>query len=197
ALKNYYADQMMRPGALGLLVNPFYFARRGLYEAIRRVAKNVAGRTIDVGCGTRPYERLFRCTEYVGLELDIPENRRAGKADAFYDGKIFPFDPASFDSAVCNQVLEHVFEPEAFLKEINRVLKPGGCLLLTVPFAWDEHEQPRDYARYSSFGIGALLGRCGFEVLVHEKTVADIRAVFQLLNAYTYKVTATRRPYVD
>lgn len=196
-LKAYYFNQMMRPGVIGLFVNPFFFARKGLYESVQRLSQNVRGRTLDVGCGSRPYERLFQLSEYVGLELDTPENRRAKKADAFYDGKSFPFESGSFDSVVCNQVLEHVFEPEAFLREIKRVLRSDGRLLLTVPFAWDEHEQPKDYGRYSSFGLSALLTRCGFSVVVHEKTMADVRAVFQLLNAYTFKVTATGRPYAD
>ena len=58
---------------------------------------------------------------------------------------------------MCNQVLEHVFNPDDFVREIARVLKPGGALLLTVPFVWNEHEQPYDYARYSSFGLRAFL----------------------------------------
>jgi SAM-dependent methyltransferase len=188
---------MMRPGPLGLFVNPFYFARMGLYDAVRRLAPHVRGRTLDVGCGSKPYEGLFPSSEYVGLELETPENRRSKQADAFYDGRTFPFESRSFDSAVCNQVLEHVFEPEAFLAEIHRVLRTDGCLFLTVPFAWDEHEQPRDFGRYTSFGLEALLVRSGFRVEVHEKTMADIRAIFQLLNTYVYKVTVTGRPYVD
>ena len=197
ALKAYYLEQMARPGAGALFLNPFYFARKGLLDAVQELGPQVSGRTLDVGCGNRPYERFFRSSEYVGLELDTPENRRTKRADVYYDGKLFPFESKRFDSVVCNQVLEHAFEPEAFLAEIGRVLRPAGTLLLTVPFAWDEHEQPRDYARYSSFGLRALLERCGFEVLVHEKTMADIRAVGQLFNAYLFKVTSTRWPYLN
>ncbi|HLY96658.1 MAG TPA: class I SAM-dependent methyltransferase, partial [Sideroxyarcus sp.] len=103
-----------------------------------------------------------------------------------------PFQSREFDGIICNQVLEHVFEPDRFLQEMHRVLKPGGQLLLTVPFVWDEHEQPWDYARYSSFGLRSLLERNGFEVVVQEKTNADVRALFQLVNAYLYKVLWTR-----
>jgi SAM-dependent methyltransferase len=66
-------------------------------------------------------------------------------------------------------VLEHVFNPDDFLNEVNRVLKPSGKLLLTVPFVWDEHEQPYDYARYSSFGLRSLLEKHGFSIVKHEK----------------------------
>ena len=197
ALRDYYRGQMFRPGLAGLLVNPFYFARKGLYDAIQELSAGVAGKLLDVGCGSRPYERLFAATEYVGLELDTPENRARGLADVYYDGAALPFATASFDAIVCNQVLEHVFEPDRFLGEMRRVLRPGGRMLLSVPFAWDEHEQPRDFARYSSFGLAALLRKSGFEILEHRKTMPDARAVFQLVNAYLFKVTATGNKYVD
>ena len=187
----------MHPGVLGILTNPFYFARRGLVLGIREFASQVHGRVLDVGCGNRPYEQLFDASEYVGLELDTPENRLTKTADVYYSGTVFPFEPNSFDSVVCNQVFEHIFEPEAFLREIGRVLKNQGRLLLTVPFVWDEHEQPRDFGRYSSFGLRALLSRNGFEVLELRKTVDDIRVIFQMLNAYIFKKTCVRNPYLS
>lgn len=70
-------------------------------------------------------------------------------------------------------------------------------LAQAVPFVWDEHEQPHDYGRYSSFGLKAVLESAGFEVVAHRKTLADGRVLFQLLNAYLYKVTLTRRPRVN
>lgn len=197
ALKKIYLAQMARPGPAGLLVNPFYFARRGLYEAVRALSGHIAGRVLDVGCGSRPYESLFAATEYIGLELDTPEARARNRADCYYDGAAFPFAPESFDALVCNQVFEHVFNPQQFMAEMHRVLKPGGRLLLTVPFAWDEHEQPHDYARYSSFGLLALLRDAGFEIVEHRKTMADVRAVFQIASAYLHKVTTTGGGYRD
>src|SRR3546814_6951319 len=55
-------------------------------------------------------------------------------------------------------------------------------LLLTVPFVWDEHEQPYDYARYSTFGLKSLLERNGFNVLTQKKLLADSSILFQLIN---------------
>jgi len=194
---SYYADQMMRPGFVGLFINPFYFARRELLTAMRDFGPEIRGRVLDVGCGSRPYERLVSSSEYVGLELDTPENRRSSRADVYYDGGPLPFPDASFDAVISNEVLEHVFEPDVFIADIARVLKPGGRLLLTVPFVWDEHEQPRDYGRYSSFGLTALLGKHGFAILHHRKTAPNVKTIFQLLNAYLYKVTVTRSLYFN
>lgn len=195
--KRYVLAQQYNPGFAGLWVNPFYLARRGLYQAIAGMAPGLEGRLLDVGCGRKPYQSLFRANEYVGLEIDTPENRAHKQADYFYDGNNLPFPDQSFDGVICNQVLEHVFTPDRFLGEIKRVLKPRGRLLLTVPFVWDEHEQPWDFARYSSFGLKHLLEKNGFDVIEQRKINADVRVLFQLLNAYLFKVLWTRQPVVN
>lgn len=196
-IRHYILTQQYNPGLAGLWTNPFYHARRGLYCAIAEMAPRLEGRLLDVGCGRKPYQRLFRVSDYVGLELDTPENRVSKQADYYYDGETFPFCDESFDGVICNQVLEHVFTPERFLAEIRRVLKPGGKLLLTVPFVWDEHEQPWDYARYSSFGLKHLLENNGFVVAEQRRINADVRVLFQLMNAYLYKAFWTRQPVVN
>ncbi len=192
AIKQYILKQQYAPGLLGLWFNPYYHSRRGLRKAIGQMALHMKGRLLDVGCGRKPYREMFLTNEYVGLEIDTLENRTNKQADFFYDGNSFPFEEPDFDGIVCNQVLEHVFAPDRFLGEIHRVLKPGGLLLLTVPFVWDEHEQPWDYARYSSFGLKSLLEKNGFEVLKQQKINADVRALFQLINAYLFKILWTR-----
>lgn len=190
-LKRIVKKEQFNPGILGIFTNPFYFARKGLFEGIARNAPKITGRTLDVGCGQKPYEHLMSSSEYVGLEIDSPENRMKKNADAFYDGTKFPFEDGEFDSVLANQVFEHVFNPDEFLGEVNRVLKPGGMFLMTVPFVWDEHEQPFDFARYSSFGLQALLSAHRFEILEHTKSVNDFRVIFQLINDYFYKKTVT------
>ncbi|OHB39985.1 MAG: methylase [Planctomycetes bacterium RIFCSPHIGHO2_12_39_6] len=182
---------------MGFWVNPFYFARKGLYENISILSNYIRGDMLDIGCGQKPYEKLFNSSRYVGLEIDTIENRKNKNADYFYDGITFPFRDNEFDSVIANEVFEHVFNPAAFLNEIYRVLKPNGMLLMTVPFVWDEHEQPFDYARYSSFGLKHLLEESGFEVIEHKKSVCDIRVIFQLFNCYIYKKTVTKNVYAN
>ena len=168
-------------------LNPFHFARKGLYQSILYFSDAIEGQVLDVGCGQKPYQALFPCDQYVGLELDSTENRVNKQADYFYDGKVFPFEDASFDAIICNQVLEHVFEPSLFLREISRCLRPGGKLLLSVPFVWDEHEKPQDFARYTSFGLKYLLASFDLEIVEAQKTLGNIQVIFQLLEAYIYK----------
>lgn len=187
-IKDFIAKEYFEPSFLGIFLNPFYIARKGLLKGIKSLAGSLTGKILDVGCGTKPYEKYFSGEKYVGLEIGTTINREEKKADFYYDGHTFPFDKNEFDSIVSNQVLEHVFNPSEFLREINRVTKLGGKLLLTVPFVWDEHEQPYDYARYSSFGLKYLLEQNGFRIIDQYKSCADSSALFQLVNAYLYKI---------
>lgn len=184
-----YQRQSFHPTWLGVFINPFYFARSHLDKTIRELAECQKGKLLDVGCGSKPYKNNFASIEsYTGLEIDSERARKRDIADFYYDGNIFPFADKTFDILLCNQVLEHVFNPDIFLQEINRVLKPNGKLLLTIPFVWDEHEQPFDYARYSSFGLKFLLEKAGFEIMEHKKLGADATVLFQLTNAYLFKI---------
>lgn len=179
--------QAFIPSFWGVAVNPFFIARKGLYDAIKPLGHYVTGKTLDIGCGRKPYQHLFCSTEYIGLELDSQENRAYKHADLYYDGNALPFSNAEVDSVVSHQVFEHVFSPDQFLNEINRVLKPDGILMMSVPFVWDEHEKPVDFARYSSFGLRAILNKHGFEMIEQRKTVQNLALLFQLFNAYAYK----------
>jgi len=194
-IKNLIRSQSFSPGFLGIFFNPFYIARKNLHNAIAEYAETLNGDLLDVGCGTKPYQDLFSVKKYIGLDIDSTHTKNLGVADYLYDGKKFPFTDASFDVVLCNQVFEHVFNPDEFLAEIVRVLKINGTLLLTVPFVWDEHEQPFDYARYTTFALQDLLGRHGMKITQHKKLGADISVIFQLTNAYLVKVTGKWSKY--
>jgi len=147
------------------------------------------GRLLDFGCGRKPYENLFSVSEYVGLDMEqTGHNHRNSKVDVYYDGKHIPFPDESFDALFCGEVLEHVFDPELVLPEIRRVLKPDATALLTVPFCWNEHETPFDYARYSIFGIKYLLEKHGFEVLEVQRSGNFVQVNFQLWALYFYEL---------
>jgi len=197
SLRRHLRTQHFNPSFIGVFVNPFFLARRQLWVEMAGLAPMASGRLLDVGCGSKPYRALFDVAQYVGLDIDSPNSRQRGVADIFYDGTRFPFDDGRFESVLCNQVLEHVFNPDEFVAEICRVLTPGGRLILTVPFVWDEHEQPHDYARYSTFGLRSLLERNGFRVLEQHKLLADCSVLFQLTNAYLYKVLHSRHRSVN
>jgi SAM-dependent methyltransferase len=174
------------------LFSPFFLSDRALRQTLSPIGAEARGTLVDIGCGTQPYRELFGGTQYIGIE--IPARSAVGSrklADVFFDGYRIPLSDHSADFALCSQVLEHVFDPDRFLLEISRILRPGGQLIITVPFLWDEHEQPYDFSRYSSFGLRHLASKAGFKVEAEYKTLADASVLVQLALAYCFK--ASRR----
>ena len=188
-LSQYIREQSFQPGFGSIFINPFYFIRRELYKKVKKYAPRLGGRLLDFGCGRKPYEHLFHVQEYVGIDVEqTGHDHSRSKVDVYFDGTKIPFDDGTFDSLFCSEVLEHVFDPEDILTEINRVLKGGAKALITVPFCWNEHEIPYDYARYSSFGLKHLLEKHGFRVIELEKTGNFARVNFQLWALYFFEL---------
>jgi len=143
-----------------------------LIGLLTQVAPRARGRLLDVGCGERPYEHLFApyVTEYVGIEHEATfaqTNASHGEKqpDLFYDGVRLPFEDESFDTVLNVQVLEHTPHPGLLVKEMGRVLRPGGVLLLSAPFQFRLHEEPHDYFRYSPHGLRTLCEAGGLEIV--------------------------------
>jgi SAM-dependent methyltransferase len=140
---------------------------------------------LDVGCGDRPYESLFPKGVYIGIDVKISGRGDALKnPDYFYDGKVLPYIDNSIDGILSTQVLEHVFSTDQYLGEIYRVLKPGGKLLISTPFVWQEHEQPFDFMRWTSFGITLSLKNVGFERIENTKLIKSIESLAMIFNLY-------------
>jgi len=142
-----------------------------LVSAIERVAPEARGRLLDVGCGDKPYEHLFRpfVREYVGVEHEATFRQtsaqsRAKGPDVVYDGKTLPFENESFDTVMSIQVLEHTPQPGHLVAEMARVLKREGVLILAAPFSFRLHEEPHDYFRYTPHGLGVLCDQAGLRI---------------------------------
>ena len=172
------------------ILSPFYFVRQGLLKAIGQFAPQLNGRLLDFGCGSKPYRSLFATAEYVGVDYENPGHPHTNEQiDVFYDGKNIPFGNDHFDSILCSEVFEHVFNLPDILNELNRVLKPGGKMLVTCPFVWPEHEVPHDFARYSRFALKSLLEQNGFEEIGFVKTGNYWSATSQLRTMYFYELS--------
>ncbi|WP_375396493.1 class I SAM-dependent methyltransferase [uncultured Sphingomonas sp.] len=165
-----------------ILFHPAYLIRRALYKAVREAAAGFRGAVLDFGCGSKPYRSLFTNVDsYVGVDIEQSgHDHKTSEVDVFYDGQHLPFDTASFDGVVAFEVFEHVFNLPEILGEIGRVLRPGGRLMFSVPFAWPEHEQPYDFARYTSFGIHHVLEQAGYREVRIRKSNDSVRAIAQL-----------------
>ncbi len=133
-----------------------YAVRKPLLDWLR--AQDVRGlRVIDVGCGDGPYAKLFAgAAEVVGF--DLPGNPRAqlhGSVEAI------PVADASFDMVLCLQVLEHVPDPAAAVRELRRVVRPGGRVLASTHGVYPYHPNPDDLWRWTHKGLERLFDENG------------------------------------
>lgn len=69
-LRNKLIKEQFNPSFLSVFFNPFFIARRGLYKNIKSFGSQVTGKTLDVGCGIKPYEHFFQSTEYIDLYIN-------------------------------------------------------------------------------------------------------------------------------
>ena len=128
-----------------------YAVRKPLRDWLAR--QDAAGaRILDVGAGDRPYEALLQGAAEV-VAFDVPGNLHAdlhGSVDAI------PVEDASFDLVLCLQVLEHVPDPPAAVRELRRVLRPGGRALVSTHGVYPFHPNPDDLWRWTHTGLEQL-----------------------------------------
>jgi SAM-dependent methyltransferase len=150
------------------------------------VKRHFRGRLLDLGCGKVPLYGLYR--EYVSETVCVDwSNSLHGNShlDAECDlTQDLPFADASFDTILLSDVLEHIPGPERLWREMARLLKPGGELLLSVPFFYWLHEEPYDYYRYTKYALRRFAEETGFDtILIKElggapEVVVDIFSKF-------------------
>jgi SAM-dependent methyltransferase len=140
-------------------------------ELQRCIPNYLRGRLLDIGCGTKPYRDLLApyVTEHLGV--DYPGTLHGSDSvDVWCTAYEVPLADRTFDSVLCTSVLEHLEEPELALRECYRLLRPGGVALYVLPFIWHIHEEPRDFFRFSRYGVKYIFEKAGFRI-------SEIRAV--------------------
>ena len=198
-LNKRYVNQLFDPVFISIFINPFYFIRKRLVVALKSLAPELTGNLLDFGCGAKPYQSLFtNVDKYTGIDIENEgHDHQNEQIDVYYDGEIIPFDNETFDAVLSSEVLEHVPNVDACLKEIGRVLKSHGKLLITVPFVWQEHELPFDFRRFSSTGIKKQLIDNGYTILFEEKTGHFLEVIMQLWMIYVRRLLFTNNKYVN
>jgi SAM-dependent methyltransferase len=143
----------------------FDFQYSTIHRDLSKQLPDVMGNVLDVGCGLQPYRDLFPAgINYTGIDISESRDHFGYQTPdtLYYSGKTWPVKNKSMDFILCTETLEHVANPDIFLKEAFRTLKPGGKILLTVPFAARWHFIPYDYWRYTPSGLDLLLTQAGF-----------------------------------
>lgn len=160
----------------------YYFLIRDVKEAIEKFAR---GQLLDLGCGNKPFETLYAPVSSSQIGCDIIQSDK-NKVDVICPVTELAFHNELFDTVLCTQVLEHVFEHDKMMQEVFRVLKPGGTVILTVPFAWELHEEPYDFFRYTKHALKQLFESTGFEINYIKPNGGKWAAIYQLRNNILY-----------
>lgn len=182
------------PTLPGGLIDPFYVIRKRILDAVKSNSVHISGKVLDFGCGSKPYQSLFKFDKYLGADIENPgHDHKNENIDIFFDGINLPLENETFDSCFSSEVFEHVFELDKVINEIKRVLKVGGKVVVTTPFVWDEHEVPHDFCRYTSYGLKSVFERNGLKVISITKYGSFLETIIQMLMLYFYRVTLKRR----
>ncbi|MFH1423796.1 MAG: methyltransferase domain-containing protein [Candidatus Nealsonbacteria bacterium] len=131
-------------------------------EVINYAKKYISGSTLDLGAGFGKYRSIIEPNTSSYTTFDMAPGKNI---DVVGDALNLPFPEESFETVVSTQVLEHVEKPWVMVKEIYRVLKPGGRCILTAPFMGPYHPDPGDYFRYTVDGIRSLFKNEGFQII--------------------------------
>ena len=142
------------------------------------VTGRLNGNVLDVGCADRWIERHCESgANYIGLDFPPTATQLyATVPDVFANAASLPFIDGSIDVLVCLEVLEHIRDHRAALREFARILKPDGTLILSMPFLYPIHDAPHDYQRLTKFGLQRDLSSAGFETVYVRRVGNAIRA---------------------
>lgn len=132
-----------------------------LKENLPKVAPNTAS-LLDIGSGRQPYAEIIKSKNYKYETADIVSSD-AYKTTYIADAASLPVARNSYDVVVSFQTLEHLPDPDQSLQEWFRILKPVGILLVTTNFYYPQHGEPRDYYRFTQYGLQRSLVRNNFQ----------------------------------
>ncbi|WP_164100396.1 class I SAM-dependent methyltransferase [Candidatus Laterigemmans baculatus] len=150
-------------------------------------------RILDVGAGCGPYRHLFQHCEYSSQDFGQEPATIGSYTPLTYTSDItaIPAADESFDAILCTEVLEHVPEPIAAIREMSRLLRPGGKLILSAPQGSELHQEPYHfYGGYTPHWYQKFLPEVGVQVASIERN----RGFFGLLAQEGERCSAYLRP---
>lgn len=148
------------------------------------IQKHAHGKLLDLGAGMVPFYGIYKDQVAENVCIDWANSLHSNPhLDIVADlNQPFPIPDDSFDSILCSDVLEHIADPFAFMRETARVLKPGGDLMLMVPFFYWLHETPHDYYRYTEFALRKMCADNQLEVVELRAYGGYLEVLFDLLS---------------
>lgn len=136
-------------------------------ELLARLLKQYAsGFLVDIGCGEKPYAvmTLGLVNKHIGVD-HAKTQHDFSNIDILASAYDTTLPDTTADTILCTAVLEHLERPGEAIREMYRILRPGGYVILSSPLFWHLHEEPRDFYRYTKYGLEYLLTQSGFQVV--------------------------------
>lgn len=145
-------------------LHPQWLVYRHEHRSYQEISKYLSGRLLDIGCAHQHIKTYLQTScEYIGLDYyQTAVYWYATCPQVFADAQQLPFKNESMDAVLLLDVLEHLPHPQNCLREIARVLKPNGLLVLKVPFIYPLHDEPLDFQRWTIHGLQQLAWEHGF-----------------------------------
>ena len=131
-------------------------------DVIFYILPHIKGRVLDLGAGMAKYRAMIQENASDYLACDVKKNENI---DIVCDVTNLVFPPESFDTVISTQVLEHVDNPFIVAQEIKKILKTGGSAIITAPFMFPFHADPKDNFRFSRDGLEEIFKSIGFEIV--------------------------------
>ena len=129
-------------------------------------------KVLDIGAGGCPHREKFNHCEYFTQDFtqladtQIQNQEGYGKIDFVSDILEIPVTDKEYDVILCTEVIEHVPDPISAIKEMSRILKPGGTLLITAPLLSGLHQEPYHfYGGYTKYWYQKFLKENNFTEL--------------------------------
>ncbi|MBI5366893.1 MAG: class I SAM-dependent methyltransferase [Planctomycetes bacterium] len=170
AFKNFFKRWPRAYQCVAYIVSPILVTGMTAKKFLRRFSPDDL--MLNVGSGpTRLHPSLINVDLYNFPRVDIVSL-----------GERLPFLAGSFDVVCCEEMLEHVPNPQQVVAEMVRVTKVGGYLYLGVPFVFPLHPSPRDYTRWSVDGLRSLLPDC--EMVERGVTMGPTSAMLVTLTSW-------------
>lgn len=163
----------------------FNVRNRDIWVAAQAAHIPAGSRVLDVGAGSAPYRALFahciyKTHDFAQLKNEQLRHGHYAPIDMVSDARAVPVPVASFDAVICTEVLEHVPEPIAVVRELGRIVAPGGRLILTAPLGSGIHQEPYHfYGGYTPYWYEKFLDEAGFESVTVSPNAGSLRHIAQ------------------